>query len=302
MITFFSKIFISKNADPARTRRLYGIICGLTGIFLNILLFAGKLFAGVVSGSIAITADALNNLSDAGSSAVTMGGFIIAGQRPDTGHPFGHGRSEYISGLIVAVVIMFVGLEMARSSVGAIISPETLEFSVVAVAALAVSILIKLYMAFYNYRVGGLVNSAAMRAVGRDSLSDCLATAAALFSLVTAKLFGWRIDGWAGVAVSLFILWSGFKSARETVNLLLGPPPETAFVRKIHTLVTAHEEVRGLHGLRVHDYGPDHRFVSLHVEVPEDGNFAQLHELIDGIEEELAAALDCEVVIHMDPG
>lgn len=303
MITLLSKWLIrdhQKMGDPL-VRRAYGQLCGIVGIALNVLLFAGKFFAGTLSGSIAITADAFNNLSDAGSSVVTLLGFRLAGKKPDPEHPFGHGRIEYISGLVVPALILLMGVELAKSSFQKILHPEEVEFSIAAVVILIASIAVKLYMSVYNRRIGKKINSAAMVATGIDSLSDTISTAAVLVAMLVGKFSGLMIDGWVGMVVALFILYSACRAAMETLNPLLGQAPEEEFVQSIEELVMAHEEVCGIHDLMVHDYGPGRVMISLHAEVPASGNILELHDLIDSIEMELREKLDCEAVIHMDP-
>ena len=303
MISLLAKWFIPnrENTADAAVRRAYGQLCGLVGIALNILLFAGKFFAGTLSGSIAITADAFNNLSDAGSSVVTLLGFRLAGKQPDPEHPFGHGRMEYLSGLVVSALILLMGVELAKSSFQKILHPEAVEFSVAAVVILLASIAVKLYMSVYNRTIGKKINSAAMVATGIDSLSDTISTVAVLIAMVVGKFSGLMIDGWVGMVVALFILYSACRAAMETVSPLLGQAPEEEFVQRIGELVLSHEEVCGIHDLVVHDYGPGRVMISLHAEVPSNGDILELHDMIDGIEMELREQLDCEAVIHMDP-
>ena len=283
-----------ERVEDGAVRRAWGALCGFVGIGLNLLLFAGKLAAGSISGSIAITADAFNNLSDAGSSVVTLLGFRLAGKKPDAGHPFGHGRMEYISGLVVAGLILVMGAELAKSSVDKILHPEAVTFSCLACGILLASIAVKLYMYRYNRAVGKKIDSAAMAATAADSLSDTAATAAGRFISVP-------LDGWVGLVVALFILWSAVQAARDTISPLLGQAPDPALVRRIEELVMAHPQVVGVHDLVVHDYGPGRRIISLHAEVPADGELLEMHDAIDNIEMELARKLRCEAVIHMDP-
>lgn len=303
MITLLSRIFIKdrENIKSPGVRQAYGVLCGAAGIFLNLCLFAGKFAAGLISNSIAITADAFNNLSDAGSSIITLIGFQMAGQKPDPDHPFGHGRIEYISGLLVSVIILLMGFELLKGSVSKILHPEELAFSPIIVAILLISILVKCYMFFYNRRLGKLLNSSAMLATGTDSLSDTLATTVVLISTLTAHFTGLSIDGWCGVAVGLFICYAGFSAARDTVSPLLGQAPDKEFVQQINDIVMAHEEVIGIHDLIVHNYGPGRVLISLHAEVPADGDILTLHDAIDTIEHELYNTLNCHAVIHMDP-
>lgn len=303
MFGLLSKIFIKNRDDlenPA-VRRAYGILSGTLGIVLNILLFAGKLTAGLISGSVAIVADALNNLSDAGSSVITLIGFRMAGQKPDKGHPFGHGRIEYISGLIVSMLIILMGFELGKSSVGKIISPGETEFSVVAAVILAVSVLVKLYMCCYNGKVGKKISSPAMKATATDSLGDCISTMVVLICMFITKFTSFDLDGICGAAVALFIFISGLRAAKETINPLLGVPPTDEFVDEIGETVMSHKGVLGFHDLIVHDYGPGRRMISLHAEIPADEDLLKTHDMIDNIEKELSAKLGCDAVIHMDP-
>lgn len=303
MISLLSRIFLKdKSKNTPEGRRAWGALCSITGICLNILLFAGKLLAGTFAGSIAITADAFNNLSDAGSSLITLIGFRFAGKKPDPEHPFGHGRFEYISGLIVSIIIIVVGIELMTSSIGKIINPEPVgENWVLSACILGASILVKFYMFFYNRRIGKAINSSGMKATAMDSISDSVATAVVLISLIIGVCFNVMIDGWCGVLVSLFILFAGFKSAMETLKLLLGTPPEKEFVEAIEATVLAHPIVIGIHDLIVHDYGPGRQIISLHAEVDGKGNIYEIHDEIDLIEQELAEVYGVLAVIHMDP-
>lgn len=301
MITLLARLLIKHQGDEGAVRRAYGVLCGAVGICLNVLLFAGKFFAGLLSGSIAITADAFNNLSDAGSSVVTLLGFRLAGKKPDAGHPFGHGRLEYVSGLIVAGLILLMGAELAKSSVDKILHPEAVTFSWLAAGILLASIGVKLYMYLYNRAVGKKIKSAAMSATAADSLSDTAATSAVLLAMVIGKLTDVQLDGWVGLVVALFILWSAVQAARDTISPLLGQAPDPMLVKEIESLVMAHDTVVGIHDLVVHDYGPGRCIISLHAEVPADEQVLELHDVIDNIEEELAQKLHCEAVIHMDP-
>lgn len=301
MISLLARLFIRQDGGEAYVRKAYGILCGAVGIGLNILLFTGKFFAGILSGSIAITADAFNNLSDAGSSFVTLLGFQLAGRKPDADHPFGHGRFEYLSGLAVAVLILLMGLELLRASVQKILHPDPVEASPLVAVILCVSIAVKLYMAFYNRRLGRRLHSTAMEATALDSLSDVLATLTVLAATAAGHFTSLRIDGWCGLLVALFIVWSGIRAIKDTVDPLLGTPPTREFVNQIRDLVLAHSEIIGTHDLIVHDYGPGRRMISLHAEVPASEDVLTLHDEIDNIERELREVLGCEAVIHMDP-
>ena len=302
MITLLSRLLIRPDGrDAAGLRQAYGILCGAVGIFLNVLLFSGKLLAGSLAGSVAITADAFNNLSDAGSSAITLLGFHLAGQKADAHHPFGHGRIEYLSGLGVAVLILLMGWELLQSSLSKILHPAPVAASPLVIAILCVSVGVKLYMAFYNWRLGRRLDSSAMRATATDSLCDSAATAAVLAATLAGHFTGKMVDGWAGLLVAAFILWSGVKAAKETIDPLLGTPPTREFVSRIRELVMAHSEIIGIHDLIVHDYGPGRVMISLHAEVPASQDVLALHDEIDNVERELREQLGCEAVIHMDP-
>lgn len=290
-----------ESVHTPSVRRAYGVLCGAVGILLNALLFAGKLFAGTLSGSIAITADAFNNLSDAASSLITLIGFRMAGQKPDPEHPFGHGRIEYISGFIVSMAILLMGFELLSSSVQKIVSPEPVSFSPLAAGILVASIAVKLYMCFYNRRVGKKIDSAAMRATAMDSLSDSVATAVVLVAMLVGHWTNLMIDGWCGLLVALFILYAGVNAAKETIGPLLGQPPTREFVEQIEQYVLSYDSVVGLHDLIVHNYGPGRTMISLHAEVPVTADILEMHDMIDNIEHGLRERMGCEAVIHMDP-
>lgn len=303
MVTLLAKWFIKEKPDPENldNRQAYGMLTSLVGIFLNLLLVCGKLIIGWISGSIAITADGLNNLSDAGSSIVTLISFRMSRQKPDEEHPFGHGRMEYIAGLLVAVIVLFVGYELLRSSINAIANPAPILFSFPVALVLALSIGVKLYMVYYNRKLGKALDSKPMLNTALDSFSDVVATSVVLLSMIVAHFTGWAIDGWCGLLVSVFILYAGFSALKDTVSLLLGEPPKKAFIDDIKSLVMAHPEIIGVHDVLVHDYGPGRRIITLHVEVPASGDFLSLHDTIDNIERELKDKLRCNALIHMDP-
>lgn len=300
MISILSKIFIRGKEGSAK-RKAYGTLCSIVGILLNVFLFAGKYFAGIISGSVAITADAFNNLSDAGSSFITLVGFLFAGKKPDLDHPFGHGRFEYISGFVVSIAILLMGFELLRSSVDKIIHPKPVDTSTLTMVILLVSIAVKLYMAFYNRSVGRKIGSAAMEATAIDSLSDSVATTVVLLAMLVMRFAGINIDGVCGVLVAVFILYAGIRAAKETLDPLMGLAPDKEFVEQVEQIVMSHDMVKGIHDLVVHDYGPGRRMISLHAEVPGDHDIFEIHDLIDRIERELDEKLVCEAVIHMDP-
>lgn len=303
MVELLAKLFLKEKAeeDSPEIRQKYGVLCGLAGIIFNVLLALGKFIAGLLSGSVAIMADAANNLSDAGSSLIVLFGFKLAGQKPDPDHPFGHGRVEYISGLLVSVLIIYMAIELLKSSVDAIIHPGEIVFEPVILVILLVSILVKFYMFCYNRKFGRKIHSEAMLATSMDSLSDMGATAVVLISMLVSHYTSLQIDGICGVLVALLIFYAGFNSAKETINPLLGQPPEPEFVERIEEIVSAEEEIIGIHDLIVHNYGPGRVMISLHAEVPADGDILALHDMIDNVEHCLKDKLHCAAVIHMDP-
>lgn len=286
--------------DPA-VRERYGVLSGGVGIFLNLLLSLGKFFAGVVTGSIAVTADAFNNLSDAGSSVVTLVGFKLAGQKADDGHPFGHGRIEYLAGLLVSLLILMVGVELGKTSIEKIVQPEEVAFSILSVGILVCSILIKLWMSLFNRKLGKRIHSAAMQATATDSLSDVVATSAVLAGTLIGHFAHVSIDGWIGVVVAVFILRAGWGAAKDTLNPLLGTAPDPELVKAIQQLVLSHEQVVGMHDLVIHDYGPGRRMCSFHAEVPEGDDIMEAHDAIDHIEREIQEKFGIETTAHMDP-
>ena len=303
MLTLLSRLFIPdyENYSSPKVRQAYGILTGSVGIFFNFFLFVLKIVAGMISHSIAITADAFNNLSDAGSSIITLIGFRLSGQEPDPEHPFGHGRMEYISGLLVSVAILVMGFELIGSSIGKLRSPEPIESSALVFGILIASILVKLYMFFYNHSLSKKIESAAMKATSVDSLSDTVATTLVLIATLISKYTGLLLDGWFGILVGLFILYTGGSTLKETIDLLLGQPPKQEFIDEVKEIVLGHSMVHGVHDLIVHDYGPGRVMISLHAEVDVNGDIQDIHEQIDHIEHELQEKLHCSATIHMDP-
>lgn len=304
MITLLSKLFIKdrKNYESAVVRGQYGLLCGVWGIVLNLLLFAAKMIAGMLANSVSVLADAFNNLSDAGSSLVTLFGFKAASKKADSDHPFGHGRYEYIAGLVVSVLIVVMGVEFIKTSVGKIISGENdTHFTLLTGGILALSILVKVYICVFNRSIGKKISSPTLIATGADALSDCIATFAIIVSAVISNVTSFAADGWCGLIVSFMIIVAGINAARETINPLLGTPPSKEFVDKVSSLLLAHEEIAGIHDLVVHDYAPGHIMISVHAEISDKSDIIEAHELIDNVEREIAEKLDCEAVIHMDP-
>lgn len=303
MIEFLLRKFVKdyQNVKDPAVRERYGTLSGAVGIFLNLMISLGKFTAGVITSSVAVTADAFNNLSDAASSLVTLVGFRLAGQKADDDHPFGHGRIEYLAGLAVSVAILLVGLELAKSAVGKILHPEAVSFSLLSAGILAASILVKLWMYVFNRTLSRRIESAAMAATAADSLSDCVATSAVLLGLLAGHFADLSIDGWVGVVVAAFVFKTGWEAAKDTISPLLGQPPDPALVSGIRETVLEHPEVRGVHDLIVHDYGPGHIMASLHAEVSIDADMAATHDVIDNIERELGSKYHIMATIHMDP-
>ena len=283
-------------------RARIGKLSGAVGIICNCLLAAGKLIVGHMTSSMSITADGLNNLSDGASSIVTLLGFKLAEKPADRKHPYGHARIEYIAGLTVAVMILFIGLELGKSSVEKLIDPEPIEFSFTAVWVLFASILVKLFMMLFNLKMGRRINSNALLATAADSRNDVLTTGAVLVSTVVCSLTGWaRLDGIMGVAVAAFILWSGWGLVMDTLSPLLGESPSPELVEHIEQTVMGYPGVLGMHDLMVHDYGPGHQFASLHIEFPAETDPLKAHDVIDNIENDFIKRDGLQVTIHYDP-
>ena len=291
----------SDNVDDPKVRFAYGRLAGIVGILCNLLLCGCKLLAGILAGSLAMIADAFNNLSDAGSSIVTLIGFKLADAPPDKDHPFGHGRMEYLSAMGVAVLIIIAGFELATSAFDKILHPTASAFSWISVIILAASILVKLWMAVFNRRIGKKIRSDALCAAGMDSRNDVICTGVVLVSSLLTLVWEVSVDGYVGMAVALFVIWSGFTVIRDTVSPLLGQAPDPELVQGIRQTVLAYEGVVGIHDLIVHDYGPGRMMVSLHAEVPEDQPISKSHDVIDNIEMELQERFNLLACIHMDP-
>ena len=302
MIKLLAKIFIkNKDYSDNSVRSKYGVLCGIVGIILNILLCCAKLAVSFITGSVAISADAFNNLGDAGSSVITLIGFKLADQKPDEGHPFGHGRMEYLSALVVSMLIMLMGFELGKTSVSKIADGDSPVFSYVAIIVLGLSVLIKLYIFIYNRSIGKKINSQAMKATAVDSLTDCISTFAVLICTVLSLFVDFNFDGWCGLIISAFIIFSGIKAAKETIDPLLGTPPESDFVDNVEKIVLSYPEIVGIHDLVVHNYGPGRVMLSLHAEVSQSIDILLAHDIIDNAEQKLSRELKCSAVIHLDP-
>lgn len=303
MTKLLVRLFIkdSENYSDKKVRTAYGVLSSITGIVLNLILAGAKYAAGVISGSISITADAINNLSDAGSSIVSFFGVKISAKPPDKDHPYGHGRVEYISAFIVSFFVLFMGVELLKDSVGKIINPEPVKFSFLSLAILVISILCKLWLGVFNKNLGKKINSAPMMAVMKDSFSDCLATSVAAVSIIVSAFSDINIDGYLGVVVAVFIFIAGFDILKETLGDILGRPPEAEFVEEITEKIMSYPHVCGVHDMIIHDYGPSCRFASVHAEVPSDEDIMELHDIIDGIERDIYNEYGMLTSIHMDP-
>lgn len=303
MISLLARLFIKNNKDYAdvTVRQKYGILCGGFGVFLNIILFAAKFLFGTLSASVSMVADAFNNLSDAASSIVQILGFKLASKKPDPEHPFGHGRIEYIAGLIVSFLICYMGIELIKSSVEAIKNPKPLEANAVSIIVLICAVLVKFYMYLYNHGIAKKINSVSMEATAKDSLSDTISTFVVILSIVAGRFTSLPVDGIAGVIVGIFIIKTGLESVKDTMEPLLGSAPSKEFVEQIEKEMLSFDVIIGVHDLVVHDYGPGRVMISIHAEVPGDRDIFELHDYIDNAEETIAKKLNCDVVIHMDP-
>ena len=303
MVILLIKILVNdyNNTGDDRVRRGYGVVCGTVGILLNIVLCCVKVFAGMLSGSIAIITDAVNNLTDAGSSIVNVVGFKMAGRKPDTEHPFGHGRIEYVSGLIISIIIIVLGVELGKTSIARIIDPRDIITSKTVFTVMLISIGVKIYMYLYNKKIGNRISSVSLQAAAVDSFTDAIATTAVLISVVIFEFTGVVVDGWCGLIVSVFIIYSGISSVKTTVDPLLGVKPDPEYVNIIEKFVLSQNNILGMHDLVIHNYGPGRSMISLHVEVPANGSLVEMHDIVDNIERKLKEALNCECVIHMDP-
>lgn len=289
------------NTSDASVREAYGKLSGITGIAVNLLMFFIKITAGVLAGSISIIADAFNNLSDSGSAIVTLIGFKISGKPADAGHPYGHARMEYVSGLIVSIAVMFVGLELFLNSVRKILEPEGLLLSWLVVFILAISMLLKLWLCLFYRKLGRAIGSETVSAAAVDSRNDILATSAVLAALLVSGLTRYNIDGWMGAAVAVFITVSGIRLIKDTVSPLLGMAPSREMVDRIYKKIMSYDGIVGLHDLTVHNYGVDKYFASVHCEVSADQDIMVSHDIIDNIERDFLKDLGIHLVIHLDP-
>ena len=303
MIRLLAKLFIKNNKDYKNqtVREKYGILCGGFGIFLNIVLFALKFIFGTIAASVAMVADAFNNLSDAASSIVQILGFKLSSKKPDSQHPFGHGRLEYVSGLAISFLILLMGFELIKSSITKLINPEPQNYNLFSILVMGFAILIKFYMYLYNHQIAKKIDSVTMEATAKDSFSDMISTSVVILSIIISRFTSFPVDGVAGIIVGLFILKTGYEAAKDTIGPLLGNPPSKELVAEIEEELLKHKPIIGMHDLIVHDYGPGRMMISLHAEVPGNMNIFDLHDVIDVAEVMISRKFNCSVVIHMDP-
>lgn len=303
MTDFLCKRFVKnhENTKEPQVREGYGKLASVVGIISNTILCIAKILVGLISGSIAIIADGINNLADASSSVITLAGFKLSAMPEDEEHPYGHARIEYITGMIVSVLIVVVGVELIKSSIDKILHPEPLEFSWSIVIVLLLAILLKIWQAMFNIKVGKKINSVALTATGADSRNDVISTAAVLFSIIIGKMANIQIDGYMGVLVALFIIWSGIGLIKETSSPLLGEAPDPDLVAAISEMASDFDGVLGIHDLVVHNYGPGKIFASIHIEVDANGDLMESHDMVDNIERQLSKKLHIVLTAHMDP-
>lgn len=303
MTDFFIKLFIKNKDDlsSAKVRGAYAALASVTGIVLNVLLFIGKLVLGLLSASVAIIADAFNNISDAGSAVIALIGFRLAAKPVDKEHPLGHGRLEYVAAFIVDMLIILVGFELLKGSIEKIITPTLPSVGNATLILLGVAILFKVWLFFFYRKIADKINSSAIKGAAFDSLSDCFATALVLISALIARFWGIAIDGYAGILVALFIGFAGVKAAKETIDLLLGSPPDPEFIKSIYAFTENYPRIVGIHDVIVHDYGVGRQIVSFHAEVPADSDINVAHEEVDKLERDMHEKFGCIVTVHLDP-
>lgn len=303
MISLLAKIFIkdSKNYSDPAVRQKYGVLCGGFGIFLNCVLFGLKFTFGTLAASVAMVADAFNNLSDAASSIIQIIGFKLSGKKPDPSHPFGHGRIEYLSGLAISFLVLLMGVELLKSSVQTLINSKPVNGNTVTVLIMCAAILVKLYMYFFNHSIARKIDSVAMEATAKDSFGDMISNVIVIASIIASRFTAFPVDGVGGIIVAALIIKTGIEASRETISPLLGTMPSEEFVNEIEKELLAHKPIIGMHDLVVHDYGPGRKMISLHAEVPCDKDIFELHDVIDVAEVSIGQKFNCETVIHMDP-
>ena len=303
MTDLLIKLFIKENKkqDDPKVRGEYATLASGTGITVNIFLSIVKLIVGLIANSISIVSDALNNITDIGSSLVTMIGFKLSQKSSDKDHPWVHGMMEYITGFIVDILIILVGFELFKSSIDKIIHPELPNINTITIILLVVAIFAKLWLFLFYKKIAQIIDSAALKGAAYDSISDTISTTAVLASAIVAKFASVSIDGFVSLLVSIFILITGFKATKEMIDMLIGTAPDKEFVKDIYKFVERYKEIVGIHDIMVHDYGPGRKIVSFHAEVPADGNICEVHDIIDGIEQDMFKKFGCITTIHMDP-
>ncbi len=303
MIRFLIKKFVSNsdNINDLRVRKCYGMLCGILGVVLNLCLFATKIVIGIIINSLAVISDAFNNLSDIGSSLISVSGAWLSGKMADEEHPYGHGRAEYISALIIAMIIFIFGIELLKTSVMGIFQPTQVRFNVPAMAILMLSVLVKLWMWRYNKFVGKKIESSMLIAASKDSLFDTVSTSVVILSAFISSYTSFPIDELVGLCVSAMIIWTGVSTARDTIDRLMGKAPSKELIERIEKMVTGREQIRGLHDLMVHDYGPGRKIASVHAEFSSKLTVNEIHSIIDDIEHKIMEELGVDMVIHMDP-
>lgn len=303
MTNLLIKLFIKdkENIKDSNVRGKYGMLSSITGIIVNILLSVFKLIIGIISNSMSIISDALNNVTDAGSSLVTMIGFKMSQKEVDSDHPWGHGRMEYITAFIVDIIIILVGVELFQSSIEKIIHPELPSVSNITIILLIIAVLVKLWLFLFYSKIAKTIDSSAIKATAYDSISDSVSTLVVLASTIVAKFSGVSIDGYASIFVSIFILFTGFKALKETIDILLGGKPDEEFIQNIVEFTKQYPMISGIHDIMVHDYGPGRQIVSFHAEVPADCDICMAHDVIDELEQKLYQEFKCITTIHMDP-
>lgn len=303
MTKLLIRLFVpdSEQSNRPQVRERYGKLAGWVGVATNLLLFGIKLLVGLVFHSIAVMADAFNNLTDSASSLVTLFGFHLSAKPADAEHPYGHARIEYITGMVVSFLVIMVGFQLAQTSVGKILNPQATEFGTALLVALIVSVLLKLWQCLFYRKISRKIDSTALLASAQDSRNDALSTAAVLLGLVVSHFTGWMLDGWLGLGVAIFILIAGFRLVVETANPLLGLAPSKEMVEEIYGKILAYPGIIGLHDLNIHNYGPGRCFASVHCEVCAERNIVESHEIIDQIERDFLQDLNIHLVIHLDP-
>lgn len=303
MTNLLIKLFVkdNENLKDENVRPKYAMLSSITGIVVNLLLSIFKLVIGIVTNSMSIISDALNNVTDTGSSIVTMIGFKLSQKEVDNEHPWGHGRMEYITAFIVDILIILVGVELLQNSVDKIIHPVMPTVNCVVIFLLVVAILVKLWLFVFYSKIAKRIDSSAIKATAYDSISDCVSTFVVLFSSVISLIFGITIDGYVSILVAIFILITGVKALKETIDILLGSKPDKEFIDQISEFVKKYPMIAGIHDIMVHDYGPGRKIVSFHAEVPADANICEAHDIIDELEQDMLKEFKCITTIHMDP-